>query len=105
MGQVDDAYNSRFFLYHDLLPTDHPSMSDSAAHVNMGTAQSQAWAQAMELEKRLKSESRKRSFWDPEVRRLRLSLQQAYEAVIFVNYEFAVVSPMAVRGMGAMEGR
>ena len=74
----------------------------------MGSPHAQAWAQAMEVEKRLKSESRKRSFWDPEIRRLRLALQQAYEAVVFANYEFAVVRAWAASGaagMGAWRGR
>ena len=51
-----------------------------------------AWMACMELEKRLKAESRKLSFWDPEVRRLRLALQAAYEGVMFGDYAFAVVS-------------
>lgn len=50
-----------------------------------------AWTQALELEKRLRAEQRKKSFWDVEVRRLRLGLQHAYEAVLFANYEFAQV--------------
>ncbi|GAX73413.1 hypothetical protein CEUSTIGMA_g865.t1 [Chlamydomonas eustigma] len=49
----------------------------------IGLPHAQAWARAMQLEKQLKAESRKRSFWDPEVRKLRMSLQHAYEAVIF----------------------
>ena len=51
----------------------------------------QAWSQSMELERRLKAESRKRGFWDIEIRRLRLSLQQTHESVIFANFEFAQV--------------
>ena len=59
--------------------------------LGMGSPHAQAWAHAMELERRLKVESRKRSFWDPEVRRLRLALQHAYEGVLFSNYDYAVV--------------
>ncbi|KAG1669143.1 hypothetical protein FOA52_002654 [Chlamydomonas sp. UWO 241] len=54
------------------------------------TATATAWASCMELERRLKAESRKRSFWDPEVRRLRLALQSAYEGLIFADYAYAV---------------
>ena len=48
------------------------SMLEPAAVISTtskGSPYTQAWTIAMQLEKRLKAESRKRSFWDPEVRR------------------------------------
>lgn len=57
-----------------------------------GSGAPAAWNQAVELEKRLKAELRKKSFWDADVRKLRSALQQAYEATIFANFEFAQVS-------------
>ncbi|GIL48318.1 hypothetical protein Vafri_4600 [Volvox africanus] len=47
------------------------------------------WDQALELEKRLRAEMRKKSFWDPDVRRLRATLQGTYEALMFGHYDFA----------------
>ncbi|KAG2499552.1 hypothetical protein HYH03_002497 [Edaphochlamys debaryana] len=47
------------------------------------------WDQALEQEKRLRSELRKKSFWDPDVRRLRAALQGTYEALLFGHYDFA----------------
>ncbi|PNH10984.1 hypothetical protein TSOC_002230 [Tetrabaena socialis] len=47
------------------------------------------WDQALEQEKRLRAELRKKSFWDPEVRRLRGALQGTYEALVFGHYEYS----------------
>ncbi|EFJ46697.1 hypothetical protein VOLCADRAFT_92921 [Volvox carteri f. nagariensis] len=47
------------------------------------------WDQALELEKRLRAELRKKSFWDHDVRRLRGALQGTYEALLFGHYEFS----------------
>ncbi|GLI69423.1 hypothetical protein VaNZ11_014032 [Volvox africanus] len=47
------------------------------------------WDQVLELEKRLRAEMRKKSFWDPDVRRLRATLQGTYEALMFGHYDFA----------------
>lgn len=43
----------------------------------------------MEQEKRLRTELRKKGFWDPDVRRLRAALHGTYEALIFGHYDFA----------------
>ncbi|GFH27888.1 uncharacterized protein HaLaN_26277, partial [Haematococcus lacustris] len=43
----------------------------------------------MELEKKLRAELKKKSFWDPDVRRLRHTLAQAYAATLFANFTFA----------------
>ncbi|KXZ47758.1 hypothetical protein GPECTOR_33g640 [Gonium pectorale] len=50
------------------------------------------WEQALEQEKRLRSELRKKSFWEPEVRRLRAALQATYEALLFGHFEFALAA-------------
>eukprot|EP00798_Chlamydomonas_sp_ICE-L_P020559 gene20559-27351_t len=52
-------------------------------------AQPQAWALSQDLERRLKAELKRRSFWDLEVRRIRHGLQKAYENVMFSNFEFS----------------
>ena len=50
------------------------SMTDGFAAISPPVSGSmgldQTWGSAMQLEKRLKAESRKRSFWDPEVKNL-----------------------------------
>eukprot|EP00198_Chlamydomonas_reinhardtii_P008926 XP_001698263.1 predicted protein [Chlamydomonas reinhardtii] len=53
------------------------------------------WDQALEQEKRLRAELRKKSFWDPDVRRLRGALQGTYEALVFEHYEFAAANDLA----------
>ncbi len=45
----------------------------------------------MEYEKRLRAESRKRPVLDPQIRALRKSVREAYEAALFENYAFAQV--------------
>ena len=47
--------------------SDAAAVLSNASNTGMGSPHSQAWSQAMQLEKRLKGEARKRSFWDPEV--------------------------------------
>ncbi len=63
--------------------------SVSATAGNRGGPPPPLWQQALEQEKRLRNELRKRSFWDPEVRRLRAALQGTYEAMVFQHFEFA----------------
>jgi hypothetical protein len=50
-----------------------------------------SWAQAIELEKRLRAELKRKQFWDQDVRKLRYALQQAYANTLFSAFEFAQV--------------
>eukprot|EP00775_Hariotina_reticulata_P004157 gene4157-4405_t len=50
------------------------------------------WQQALELEKRLKSVYRKKSFYDVEARNLRAQLRSCYEAVLFLDAGFAAAN-------------
>ena len=47
--------------------SDAAAVLSNASNTGMGSPHTPAWSQAMQLEKRLKGEARKRSFWDPEV--------------------------------------
>ena len=47
--------------------SDAAAVLSNASNNGIGSPHTQAWSQAMQLEKRLKGEARKRSFWDPEV--------------------------------------
>ena len=50
------------------------------------------WDQAMGIEKQLKAEAKKKSFWDPQLRKLRMELQNCYELALLHlgSYEMAV---------------
>ncbi|KAF5836046.1 hypothetical protein DUNSADRAFT_6516 [Dunaliella salina] len=53
------------------------------------TAQPRAWVAAIQIEKRLRAELKKNSFWHRTVRELRTALHHAYESTIFADFQFA----------------
>ncbi|MEW5311980.1 MAG: hypothetical protein WDW38_003646 [Sanguina aurantia] len=61
------------------MTVEQPKMVAAAAAAN---PQPTLWVTALDLEKRLRNELRRRSFWDPDVRRIRYSLAQTYEALL-----------------------
>ncbi|MEW5298066.1 MAG: hypothetical protein WDW36_001228 [Sanguina aurantia] len=63
------------------MTVEQPKMAAAAAAA-AAAPQPTLWVTALDLEKRLRNELRRRSFWDPDVRRIRYSLAQTYEALL-----------------------
>ncbi len=67
----------------------HPGVTPSVAGCR-------SWKLGVELEKRLRAESRKAAFWDSSIRKLRAAVRDAYEAALFEDYQFCQVRLVAV---------